>query len=75
MSQRIYLVGVIQGAVGEAGVAIPSAAHLVRANNQSQAIRHVVRGLFKAEVATQAQLVDLLTAGVKVEDAKDEAGE
>lgn len=52
-------------------VLLPKAARLVRAPNAAQAIRHVVRGLFKAEVATQTQLVDLLTAGVKVEEAGD----
>ncbi len=44
---------------------------LVQANNQAQAIGHVVRNQFKATVATQADLVDLLP-GTKVEKASSE---
>jgi len=46
---------------------------LVRAANQAQAIRHVARNRLSVTVASQDDLVELLAAGVKVEDAgKDE---
>ena len=44
---------------------------LVSATSQAQAIVHVVRNQFKATVATQADLVDLLPA-TKVEKASEE---
>lgn len=44
---------------------------LVRAANPSQAIRHVTKPLYKAEVASQDALVAALIKGVKVEEAKD----
>jgi len=44
---------------------------LVRAHNQAQAIRHVVRGEYRAAVAGQETLIELLLAGVKVQDAND----
>lgn len=47
--------------------------HLVRAANQAQAIRHAARNQFAVEVATQDQLVELIAAGVKVEEAVTEA--
>lgn len=43
--------------------------HLVKAATQAQAVGHVVRGQFVAEVASQEVLVDLMTAGKKVEEA------
>lgn len=48
---------------------------LVRAINPSQAIRHVVYGTFSAAVAAQETLVDLMSAGVKVETAGDSEGD
>ena len=47
----------------------PSEARLVRAENPSQAIRHVTRGLFDAGVASQDDLVELIAKGIAVEDA------
>lgn len=44
----------------------------VRAATQAQAIRHVVRSIYTAVVASQDQIVDLMTIGVKVEDAGEE---
>ena len=60
MSKRIYL------------VTDTSNKRLVSASSQAQAIGHVVRAQFKATVATQSQLVELLGAGVKVEHASEE---
>lgn len=62
--RRIYLVASKLGEGNEAGA-------LVRASSQAQAIGHVVRNRYAAEVASQTQLVDLVTAGIKVEDAGD----
>lgn len=45
--------------------------HLVKASTQAQAIGFVVRNTFKAEVASQDDLIALLGNGVKVEDAGD----
>ena len=42
---------------------------LVRANSQRQAIQKVIDGVYTAHVADQAELVRLLTAGVRVEEA------
>lgn len=50
--------------------------HLVRANNQAQAIRLVAGAQFGAAVASQETLVELIQAGVAVRDAsKLESGE
>ena len=62
MSQRIYRVINTDTA----------AEHLVRASSQAQAIRHVVKETYRAAVAAQETLVDLLSAGVKVQDASAE---
>ncbi len=48
---------------------------LVRAGNPAQAIRHVTKGRFTAEVADQDTLVACISAGTKVEDAAAETGE
>jgi|GEM_PF-1132267 len=49
---------------------------LVRAVNVAAALRHVVRSDYTAEVATQDDLIDLLSAGTRVEDAgADDLGE
>lgn len=46
-----------------------AAEHLVRASSQAQAIRHVVKETYRAAVAGQETIVELLTSGVKVQDA------
>lgn len=46
---------------------------LVKASSQAQAVGHVVRNAYEAEVAEQDILVDLASAGVKVEVAGVEA--
>lgn len=46
--------------------------HLVRAATKSQAVNHVVRARFEANVATQSELVALIAEGVAVEDATAE---
>jgi hypothetical protein len=62
---RIYRISEINSPAGKLCA-------LVRAGTQAQAIRHVVRNRFSADVATQDDLVGLLSAGVKVEDAGKE---
>jgi hypothetical protein len=47
-------------------------ARLVRASNVAAAIRHVAESLVYAEVAKQDTLIDLIAAGVRVEDAARE---
>lgn len=47
---------------------------LVKAASQSQAVGHVVRNAYEAEVAEQDILVELASAGVKVETAGADAG-
>lgn len=54
MSHRIYVV---------ADTSEGGKQHLVRAANPASAIRHVVRDRYKAAVAAQETIVDLLTAG------------
>lgn len=44
---------------------------LVRASNVAAAIRHVAETLIHAEVAKQDTLIDLLAAGVRVEDSRE----
>ena len=46
---------------------------LVRAATQSQAIAHVVKSKYKAVVPTQDELVKLVSDGVGVETAGEEA--
>lgn len=65
---RIYIVN----AKGE----LAGSAWLVEAASQSQAINHVVRNQYRADVATTRQVADLVTAGYRLEVAGDEpAGE
>ncbi len=46
---------------------------LVRAHNQAQAIRYVTRDRFKARVASQERLIDMIVgAGAKVLDTDEE---
>ena len=47
-------------------------ARLVRAASPAQAIRHVARDRYKAHVAAQETLVEMLTAGDPVETAGEE---
>jgi hypothetical protein len=54
--KRIYLVGTGQHV------------RLVRASNRAQALAHVARSTIAVSVATQNDLVKMLTAGTKVED-------
>ena len=63
---RIY---VVTEANGTGGAGHQEKHHLVRAASQAQAIRHIVTPRFTCEVAEQEQLVDLVGAGVKVQDA------
>jgi hypothetical protein len=57
MSTRIYLVKDIER----------NRHRLVRAANQAQAMRHVAQACFDVEVASQDDLVSLLTAGHAIE--------
>lgn len=66
MAKRIYAVSPTKA---EAGSTVP--VRLVRAHNQAQALRHVVKD-YQATVAGQDDLVQALQAGVKVENAGDE---
>jgi len=58
MASRIYVVGGPQGI------------RLVKATTHSQAIAHVANTTIKAHVASQEDLVDLLTKGLTVEHYK-----
>ena len=58
MASRIYVVGGPQGI------------RLVNATTRSQAIAHVANTTIKAHVASQQDLVDLLTKGLTVEQYK-----
>jgi len=44
---------------------------LVRASTRAQALAHASKTAFNINVATQDELVELITAGVKVETARD----
>jgi hypothetical protein len=58
MAERIYVVGGPQGI------------RLVNATTKQQAIAHVANSTINAHVATQIDLVELLTKGVAVEQYK-----
>ena len=58
-AERIYLVGT------------PSGARLVRASARSQALSHVAHAQFTIKVASQDDLVQALTGGVKVENYRN----
>lgn len=60
---RIYLV------TGTAKDAQPA---LIRATSQAGAIRHYVLGKASAEAATQDKLIEVISAGGKVQDATAE---
>jgi hypothetical protein len=59
-AQRIYLVSTPDGA-----------SRLVSASLRQQALSHVANSMFSVRVASQQDLVEALTAGVKVENYKD----
>jgi hypothetical protein len=59
--KRIYLVGTGQQV------------RLVRAPNRAQALAHVARSTIAVSVATQNDLVKMLTAGIQVEDVAAQA--
>lgn len=59
MSTRIYLVTDRE----------TQAKRLIRAGSQAQAIRHAAASQFGAAVAGQDDLVQMLDAGIRVEDA------
>lgn len=61
---RIY---VVRDQDGQADSAANT--RLVKASSQAQAIGHVVRARYTAGVAKQDELVRLMGAGVKVEEA------
>lgn len=48
---------------------------LVRASTPAQAIRHVVKSVFSANVASQDALIDALGKGETVENAAEDASE
>ena len=58
MAERIYVVG------GPTGI------HLVSSTTKQAAIAYVAHNVYKATVASQNDLVELLGKGVKVEQAK-----
>jgi hypothetical protein len=65
MSTRIYLVTDRD----------TQAKRLIRAASQAQAIRHAVQARFEATVASQDDLLGLLTAGQAVESAAPQTPE
>lgn len=58
-TQRIYLIGTPSGEV-----------RLVKAGIRSQAISHVANSMLTIRVATQDDLVEAISAGKSVENAK-----
>lgn len=64
MSKRVYHVTSKHGTT-----------HLVRAHSPAAAIKKASEGHFKAEVAAQDTLIELLEKGVKVQDAGAEQQE
>jgi hypothetical protein len=62
-TQRIYIVNG------------PTGTRLVKASVASQAISHVAKAAFSAKVASQDDLVQALSEGIKVEVYGAEAGE
>jgi hypothetical protein len=56
----------------EVGIDGSTTRRLVRAQNRSQAIAHVVQDSYVAEVPTQDRLVFLAGAGVKIEESDSE---
>jgi len=58
MAERIYVVG------GPTGI------HLVKSSTKQGAVAYVAHNVYRATVATQDDLVELLNKGVKVEQAR-----
>jgi len=58
-TQRIYLVGTSSGEI-----------RLVKASVRSQALSHVANSMLTLRVATQDDLVDAISKGCSVENAK-----
>jgi hypothetical protein len=54
---------------------LPESVRLVRAANRNQAIRHAVKNDYRADVATQDELVELLVSGIAVEDVSNESAD
>jgi 2-methylcitrate dehydratase PrpD len=73
-NRRIYAVTQLLQAAAE-GQAGHSIQYLVRASSPAQAIRHLVRKSFSAEVASQDAIVTAMQLGTTVQDAKQDAGE
>lgn len=48
----------------------PEACRLVRAANRAQALRHVAEDELRVEIPSQDRLVELITGGNVVEDAR-----
>lgn len=48
-----------------------SEVRLVRASHRQQALSHVAQSIITVNVATQDQLIDALSNGVKIEDVRD----
>lgn len=65
MTTRIYRVFNVRTA----------AEHLVRASSQAQAIRHVVADEYRAAVAGQETIVELMSHGARVMDATGDVAE
>lgn len=45
---------------------------LIRAQNKVQPLNHVAKGMIAVEIATQDDLIELVSKGVKVEEAGEE---
>ena len=63
---RIYVVSEVNGSGGEVE-------HLVRAVSQASAIRHVTLGRFEARAANTEDVARLISAGVTLQTAGEEA--
>lgn len=58
------------------GQAIPTKdRRLVRATHPAHALRHVADGAYRVQVASQEDLIELLDAGVRPEDIRQEQRE
>lgn len=69
MSKRIYVVSPLPAITIDKQ---PQHARLVRAATPAQAVRHVTTGLFDVNVASQEDLVRLLSDGIKLEQTAAE---
>jgi len=61
MAKRIYLV--------EEATEGDSVEHLISASSQSAAIQFLVKGRYKAGIPTTREVADLVSEGVKVQEA------